>query len=128
MNIALLAQSDHSQGGGCVAGIIQLAIFAVMIASLWKIFTKAGEPGWAAIVPIYNIIILLKIVGRPWWWFILMLIPLVFIIFAIIVALDLAKAFGKGVGFAVGLILLPIVFYPILAFGDAQYGGAKKAV
>ena len=91
--------------------------------SMWKIFVKAGQPGWAAIIPIYNAYILTKIVGRPWWWLLLMLIPFVNIVIAIILAIDLAKSFGKGGGFAVGLILLGFVFYPILAFGDARYQG-----
>jgi hypothetical protein len=71
------------------------------------------------------VIVLLKIAGRSWWWFILMLIPIVSIVIAIIVAIDVAKAFGKGTGFGIGLAFLPFVFYPMLAFGDAQYGGAK---
>ena len=92
-----------------------------MIASLWKIFTKAGQPGWASIIPIYNVIVLLKIAGKPLWYIILLIIPLVNIVVGILVLIELAKNFGKGVGFAIGLILLPIIFYPILAFGDAKY-------
>ena len=127
MSVALLALAvqDHAREGSMLPGLIGLAIFIVIIASLWQVFTKAGEPGWAAIVPIYNVIVLLRIAGRPLWWFILMLIPIVSIVIAIIVAIDIAKAFGKGTGFAIGMILLPFVFYPILGFGDAQYGGRK---
>jgi uncharacterized membrane protein YoaK (UPF0700 family) len=88
---------------------------------MWKLFVKAGEPGWASIIPIYNAIVMLKIAGKPLWWFLLYLIPIVNIVIAIIVTVALAKNFGKDVGFAVGLILLPIIFYPILAFGSAQY-------
>jgi hypothetical protein len=87
------------------------------------VFTKAGEPGWACIVPIYNIYILLRIAGRPGWWLILYFVPIVSIIVAIIVAIDLARAFGKGAGFGLGLVFLGFIFFPILAFGDAQYGG-----
>jgi len=106
---------------GLVFMLVWLAVVVLVIAGLWKVFTKAGEPGWAAIVPIYNIIVLLKIAGKPIWWIILLLIPLVNIIVGIMVALGVARNFGKGVGFGIGLILLPIIFYPILGFGDAQY-------
>ena len=110
-------------GGGAVILVIYLAIIVFFVAAYWKIFTKAGEAGWQAIIPIWNIIVLLRIIGRPWWWILLFLIPLVGIVIAIIVAIDLAKSFGKGGGFAVGLILLGIVFYPILGFGSATYVG-----
>ena len=107
--------------------IVWLAIIVVVIAGFWKVFVKAGHPGWAAIIPIYNIYILLKIAGRPGWWLLLFLIPIVSFVIAIIVAIDVAKAFGKGTGFGVGLALLSPIFYPILGFGDAVYqGGAPK--
>jgi hypothetical protein len=97
-------------------------IFVVlMIASMWRVFAKAGQPGWASIIPIYNWIVWCKIVGRPAWWVLLLLIC--FPIFYIILCIDLAKSFGKGGGFAVGLILLSIIFFPILGFGGARYQG-----
>jgi len=94
-----------------------------LIAAQWKIYTKANKPGWACIIPIYNIIVLLEIIGKPWWWLLLMLVPVVNIIFAIWMANLLSKSFGKNEGFTVGLVLLPIIFYPILGFGDASYIG-----
>jgi hypothetical protein len=103
--------------------IINLVLILFFVVVFWKIFTKAGQPGWAAIVPIYNIIVLLQIAGKPVWWIILLLIPLVNIIIMILVIAGLAKNFGKGTGFTVGLILLGIIFYPILAFGSAEYQG-----
>ena len=103
--------------------IIPLAIVVLMIASMWKIFTKAGQPGWASIVPIYNLIILLKIVNKPLWWIILFLIPIANFIVLILVINELSKSFGKGVGFTIGLLFLGVIFYPILGFGDAQYIG-----
>ena len=106
---------------GIVGMLIGLAFFVLMVASVWKIFTKAGQPGWAAIIPIYNVIVLLKIIGKPWWWILGFLIPLVNFIVMILMAVGLAKVFGKGTGFAIGLILLGFVFYPMLAFGDATY-------
>jgi hypothetical protein len=106
-----------------VESIGTLIILILMIVATWKIFTKAGKPGWAAIIPIYNIIVLLEIVGKPLWWVILCLIPYVNIVIVIIVNLELAKKFGQSKGFAVGLILLAPIFYPILAFGGATYKG-----
>lgn len=103
--------------------IIYLAIIIFLIAAYWKVFEKAGKPGWAAIIPIYNVIVLLEIIGKPVWWLILMLIPIVNVIFAIWATNLLSKSFGKDEGFTVGLVLLPFIFYPILGFGDAQYVG-----
>lgn len=104
-------------------GLIYAAIFLLMIVSMWIIFTKANKPGWACLVPIYNIIVLLEIVGKPWWWLLLMLIPLVNFIILIWVLNLLAKSFGKGVGYTLGLIFLSFIFMPILAFGGATYTG-----
>ncbi len=106
-----------------VMGLVYLIVLVVIIASMWKIYTKAGKPGWAAIVPIYNIIVLLEIIGKPTWWFVLMLIPFVNFIVAILVYVELAKVFGKSTGFAIGLLLLGPIFLPMLAFGSAQYRG-----
>ena len=103
--------------------IVMLAIALVMIIAYWKIFEKAGKPGWAILIPIYNLIVLLEIVGKPLWWFFLFLIPFVNIIFGIWVINLLSKSFGKNEGFTVGLILLGVIFYPILGFGDAKYVG-----
>lgn len=102
-------------------GLVWLAIVGVMIVASWKIYVKAGQPGWASIVPVYNVIIMLQIVKKPTWWVILFFIPFVNVIIGLIVASKLAQAFGKGFGFTLGLILLPIIFYPILGFGSATY-------
>jgi hypothetical protein len=103
----------------------ELAIIVAIIAGFWKVFVKAGKPGWAAIVPIYNLIVLLDIVGKPLWWVILFFIPIVNLIMAILVGLAVAKSFGKSDAFGIGLGLLGPIFYPILGFGDAQYQGSK---
>ena len=113
-----------SAGSLIVMLIVWLVIVIFFIVVGWKLFKKAGQPGWACIVPIYNIIVLLRIAGKPGWWFILLLIPIVNIVIGILAALGIAQNFGKGGGFAVGLILLPIIFYPILAFGSATYQGS----
>ena len=112
-----------SSGPGLVFWIVCLVVFVFEIASHWRVYTKAGKPGWASIVPLYNLYVLLQIVGRPWWWLLLCFIPLVNIVVSIIICVDLAKCFGKGVGFALGIIFLPFIFIPVLAWGDAQYQG-----
>lgn len=104
--------------------IFYLGVVALMVASIWKIFEKAGEEGWKAIIPIYNLITLMKIVGKPAWWVVLIcLVPVANIIFLIWSYNMLSKSFGKDEGFTVGIILLGIVFFPMLAFGDAVYQG-----
>lgn len=115
------AVAQQAAGVGIGFVLFMLAFTVVMIAAMWKVFTKAGKPGWAAIVPIYNLIVLLEIVRKPMWWIVMLLIPIVSLIFAILLYVELAKAFGKGGGFAAGLILLAPIFFPILGFGSAQY-------
>jgi len=102
---------------------LSLALAVLGIIAMWKIFVKAGEPGWAAIIPFYNLYVLFKITWGNGWKFLLLLIPIANIVFAIITMVKLAKAFGKSGGFAVGLIFLSIIFYCILAFGKSQYMG-----
>ena len=109
--------------GILLLAICGLAIVVFVIAGLWKVYEKAGQPGWACIVPIYNIIILLRIVGKPWWWLLLMCIPYVGLVWSIWTYNMLSKSFGKDEGFTVGLVLLSPVFFPILGFGDARYLG-----
>lgn len=94
-----------------------------VLVCLWKIFQKAGEPGWAAIVPFYNTYVLFKITYGNGWKFLLLLIPIANIYFSIVAYIKLAKAFGKSAGFGVGLLLLCPIFMGLLAFGDAQYVG-----
>lgn len=98
------------------------AVWLFYLAAMWKIFTKAGEPGWHAIVPILNTYTLCRIAGRPGWWWLLMAFPCTAPFVTIIVWLDIAKVFGKGTGFGLGLIFLSPIFVPILAFGSSTYG------
>lgn len=122
-------QSDNGGGGllaaGC--GVVMFLVWAVVlvavIAGMWKVFVKAGKPGWAAIIPIYNIIVMLEIVGKPIWWIVLMFIPLVNIVVAIIVSIALAEKFGKSAAFGIGIALLGFIFIPILGFGDSRFQG-----
>ncbi|MBA4384021.1 MAG: signal peptidase I [Anaerolinea sp.] len=108
-------------GIGIVGWLLYMAVIVFYIFCMWKIYVKAGKPGWAAIVPIYNILVQLEIVGRPWWYLLLLLVPVVNIVIGIMILFDLAKVFGKGTGFGFGLLFLSFIFIPILAFGDAQY-------
>ncbi|MDP3235658.1 MAG: DUF5684 domain-containing protein [Myxococcales bacterium] len=120
-------ENSGGGAGGAIAAIIslviQLAIFGVVIAGMWKVFVKAGQPGWAAIVPIYNYYILTQIVGRPILWFILMFVPCANIVALFLITQDLAKSFNKSSGYGIGLFLLSPVFLPMLGFSDAQYSG-----
>ncbi len=110
-----------SSSGSPIFIIFFLAVVAFLIVSYWKVYTKAGEPGWGALVPFYNLYLYCKIAGRPGWWWVLLMVPLVNIVVGIIVAIDFARAFGKSTGFGVGLWILSPVFVPILAFGPAKY-------
>jgi hypothetical protein len=128
----LVAQySNTSSGLGVGTGIffflLAVAAYVFYGYCLGLVFRKAGQPLWAGFVPLYNTYVILKIVGRPGWWLILYFIPIVNVVVGIIVYLDLAKSFGKGVGFGLGLFFLSFVFIPILGLGEAQYLGPVAA-
>jgi hypothetical protein len=121
-----------------VYAVLAIALGVVTVAGFWKVYVKAGHPGWASIVPIYNWWVWVEIIGRPRWWFWGMLaasllsvvLPVVAAVFGIAMAvlyllacLDMARAFGKGAGYGIGLWFLPFVFAPLLGFGDSMYGG-----
>ncbi len=112
--------ATSSTGGGFLFVLI-IAVVVFYVAAYWKILTKAGEPGWGAIVPIYNLYLYCKIAGRPEWWLIFFFIPFVNFVFALILAMDVAKAFSKSAAFGIGLWLLSFIFVPILGYGPAQY-------
>ena len=114
-----------------VALIVPIIIFAIMVTVIeivgaWFMFEKAGEPGWAAIIPIYNYLIAIKIAGKQWWYILLILIPIVNLVVYIIILDGLSKSFGKGTGFTVGLFFFRFIFIPILGFGNAIYSGDKS--
>lgn len=119
--------SPVGYGIGLGAGLFYLVLIVLTYAGLWKMFVKAGKPGWAAIVPIYNAIILIEIVGKPTIWILWLLIPCVNFVFGIWLVNLLSKSFGKTEGYTVGMLLLPFVFYPVLGFGDAKYMGPSAA-
>ncbi|MEZ6143407.1 MAG: DUF5684 domain-containing protein [Zavarzinella sp.] len=112
---------EGAAGFGIGIFVVYLAVIILTVAGLWKVFVKAGKPGWAAIVPIYNVIVLLEIAGKPVWWVILMFIPFVNFVVSILIAIDVAKNFGKEALYGIGLAFLPFIFYPLLGFGDARY-------
>ncbi len=112
--------------GSVLLILFALAIGLFLIVSLWKVFEKAGQPGWGIFIPIYNIYLFLIIAGKPGWWLILYFIPLVNFVIGIIVSIEIAKNFGKDAAFGLGLAFFGIIFYPILAFGSAQYQGAGQ--
>ena len=113
--------------GSLFGGLFGFAGGVFLLIAIWKIFTKAGKPGWAVLIPIYNAYILLEIVGREWWWLILLTIPGINLIFLIILVFDLAKSFGKDPGFGFGLLVLSPIFIAILGFGNAQYIGPSAS-
>ena len=110
-------------GVGAAAYIISMIVAIATIVFIWKVYVKAGEPGWAAIIPFYNMYVLFKITWNNGWKFLLLLIPIYNIVVMIQTYIKLAKAFGKSGGFAAGLIVLCPIFFGILAFDDSQYQG-----
>jgi Family of unknown function (DUF5684) len=121
----LIGVTDYGNGGmsGGAVFVWALFVYAVFVIPYYAIFTKAGKPGWAAFIPIYSTIVLLEVVGKPVWWILLFLIPIVNIVIYIIVLNDLSKSFGHGAAFTVGLIFLSWIFAMILGFGSSRYVG-----
>ena len=104
---------------------ISAIILAFMIVTMWFLFEKSGEHGWISLIPIYNLIIIIKISGKPWWWIFFLLIPVVRIVFRVLVYDGLSKAFGRKDGFTIGLFFLTIIFMAILAFDKSEFQGNK---
>ena len=105
---------------------VSFAMFMFMMAAGWVVFKKAGWPGWAMLVPIYNLYVWVTIAGKPWWWLLLTFIPIAGIVVSIILCISMAESFGRGVGFGIGLVLLGPIFLPILAFEDIDYVGTGR--
>jgi hypothetical protein len=99
--------------------LLSLIVFSIIIH--WKVYEKAGQPGWAVLIPLYNILIFLQIVNKPWWWLLLLCIPLVNVVLIIILVHRLSRSFGKDGGFTIGLFLLNFIFMAILAFDNSTY-------
>lgn len=126
-----ISSASAAAAGTAIAGtmifmyIMMLAVVVIQVIAMWKIFTKAGEAGWKAIIPIYNQVVLLQIVGMNPLWILGYFVPVLNIVVAIMQAINLSKSFGKGTGFAVGIIFLAPIFYLILGFDKSQYVGTK---
>jgi len=113
---------------GIMFWLIWGCVMVFFIASMWKVFTKAGKPGWAVLVPIYNILVILQIAQKPWWWLLLMLVPIVNIVVAVLVYISFAHNFGRSTAFGIGLAFLGLIFIPILAWGNSEYQGGGSGV
>lgn len=126
----LLAQQTTTSASP-LAGVFMLLIYLgaalFMIAPIWNIFEKAGRPGWMSLIPILNVVVLLQVVGRPGWWLVLLLVPGVNIVIGILLNIDLAKSFGKGAGFGIGLTILAPIFLLMLGFSESKYVGPAAA-
>lgn len=116
---------EHFMTFGGMFGLMGILLIPglLIIIAQWRIYEKAGQPGWAVLIPFYNFYVLLKIVGKPGWWLLWMFVPLANIVVGVWVINLLSKSFGKGVGFTLGLIFLSVIFYPILGFGNVEYQG-----
>jgi hypothetical protein len=120
----LLQPGESGAAAGGIAGSLIGLVFAVIaVAAYWRMFTKAGVPGWRCLVPVWNVITILSIVGKPWWWIFLMLVPLLNVIILVIVALDLGKSFGKSTLFSVLLLILFPIGWLIIGFDRSEYVG-----
>jgi hypothetical protein len=115
------AGAASGTGMNIVLLLLLLGVIAFMIVAMWRVFEKAGQPGWTALIPIYNTYILLKIASRPGWWLLLLFIPFVNFIVSLVVHYDVAKAFGRGMGYMLLLAFVPIIGWPLLAWGDVKY-------
>ncbi|HUF25912.1 MAG TPA: DUF5684 domain-containing protein [Gemmatimonadaceae bacterium] len=119
---ALLALqgTDAPAAGGLALWLVIMGLVVFMVASMWIVFDKAGQPGWAVLIPIYQQIVHARVANKSVWWGIALIIPVINLIAYFVISFGVAERFGKSTAFGIGLALLPIVFYPMLAFGDAQ--------
>jgi hypothetical protein len=130
--VTLLAQAQPNLDGLgnalMMIVVVAIALTVFLIACMWTIFSKAGEPGWAAIIPIYNTIVMCRVAGKPGWWVLLLFIPFVNLIIGIMVLAGLSEKFGYGTGMTIGLIFLPYIFLPVLAFSGQYEGGGRRRI
>lgn len=120
-HVKLLADAEGSSGGGTFG----LLLTVVLVVALMRVFSKAGRQGWAVLIPVYNLLVALKIAGKPIWWALLFLIPGVNLVVHALVGVALARKFGKGALFGLGIAFLPFVFLPILGFGASTYSASR---
>ncbi|MCK5840769.1 MAG: signal peptidase I [Candidatus Sabulitectum sp.] len=111
-----------------VSILFNLAVMAFLVMAQWKLFVKAGEEGWIALIPIYNAVVMMKIAGKPGWWVLLLFVPFANIVVAILMNIGLARNFGRSDGFAIGLIFFPYIFLAVLGFGESKYSPIAVAI
>jgi len=124
--IPIVAQCEGGSFPVLAVNLLALIVGVFMLVAMWRVFTKAGQPGWGVLIPFYNVVLMLRIAGKPGWWLIFFFIPVINLVVQIVMTIDIAKNFGRGGWFAAGLIFLPIIFFPILAFGSSVYVGANQ--
>ena len=120
-SVLMLSVPLQSSGSGNIELFATVALTIVTLVGCWKTCEKAGKPGWAGLIPIYNLYVLVKISGNAWWWFMLFFIPVINFFATIKISIDLAGKFNKGILFGLGLTFMSFIFYPLLGFGDYQY-------
>ncbi len=126
--ILLAAQQSGSSAdptGALIGSVFSIVVPIFMIVAMWKLIAKAGRPGWASIVPIYNFVVMMQITGKSAWWILGMFVPFLNLYVYCRMMVNMAQVFGRGVGFGIGNIFLPFIFLPILAFGGATYQNPK---
>lgn len=119
---------QSSDTTGIALSLFQLLLAVVQIAGMWMVFEKAGHAGWKAIIPIYNFYVMLQIGGNAWWWVVLIFVPIINIYALYKIHAGVARSFGRGIGFGLGLTFLGILFFPLLGFGDYQYRRSNQRV
>jgi hypothetical protein len=121
----IAAQQGGVPDGAAALGLgmllFNLLVVVGVLVGMWKVFVKANKPGWAALVPIYNLLVLAEVGGKPSWWAILLFVPLVNLIVFVVICMGVAKNFGKNELYGIGLALLGFIFFPLLGFGNARY-------
>ncbi|MFN9196760.1 MAG: DUF5684 domain-containing protein [Planctomycetaceae bacterium] len=121
----IAAQQGGVPDGAAALGLgmllFNLLVVVGVLVGMWKVFVKANKPGWAALVPIYNLFVLAEVGGKPSWWAILLFVPLVNLIVFVVICMGVAKNFGKNELYGIGLALLGFIFFPLLGFGNARY-------
>jgi hypothetical protein len=123
MEVLMYYDYEPNLGAFFITFLFTIGLVVFYLYCLWRIFVKAGKPGWAALVPGHNTVTMFEILGRPGWWFFLLLIPFVNFVIMIMMIFELAKVYGKSTGFGFGLLILSFVFIPILALDSSEYEG-----
>ena len=114
-------RSPEKSGWLDFSTLFNLTLVGVFCAGIWRVYAKAGLPGWGGLIPVYNLVLWMRLGGKPGWWAIWLFVPFLNLVIYTIVTFEVAKNFGKGVAYTLGLLLVPPVFYATLGLGSAQY-------